>query len=135
MMAILSSRVIINVRKAVGTGTDDLTTISADPLHFAVNPNGSNSICGWRPETRATGASVEMAHRSVHGHIDRLDTDSIEMNCNGILRLVLLILVLILNKFRESEWQARFRRTTASVSVICTHTDGSQIIKWLDVPG
>ncbi len=86
MMAILSSRVIINVRKAVGTTTYDLATISADPLHFAVNPNGTQSSNGWRPESHATGASVTTVHRSVCRHVD---TDAIEMNCKDISKLVL----------------------------------------------
>ncbi len=88
MMAILSSRVIINVRKAVGTTTYDLATISADPLHFAVNPNGTQSSGDWRPESHATGAgaSVTTVHRSVRRHVD---TDAIEMNCKDISKIVL----------------------------------------------
>ncbi len=70
MMAILSSRVIINVRRAARTAGGGLTTISADPLHFAINPNGTQSSSGWRPEVHSRGASVETAHRSVHRHVD-----------------------------------------------------------------
>jgi len=77
MIAILSSRIIINVRKAVGSTTYDLATMSVDPLNFAVNENGTQSRSGWRPETHSGGASVVTVHGSVHRPVD---TDGIEMN-------------------------------------------------------
>lgn len=85
MIAILSSRIIINVRKAVGSTTYDLATISVDPLNFAVNGNGTRSSSGWRPETHSGGASVVTVHGSVHRPVD---TDGIEMNCKNIAGFV-----------------------------------------------